>query len=397
MPEIIHIDPNGDLIIHLGHDPTPTPAAQTPTNGAEQLQVQSPKAMSLFGGPSSGAPPALAAQTPTNGAEQPQVQSPKARSLFGGPSSGAAPAPASTATPQADLSNILPHLATVSASNPTGTPKIESAFAGVSTAATPSAPTGSLFQSLRVETKTLFPTTANNKQPVQLLVSLKHVTLACGRAKAVFGGRFRESKAEEDGLLHWRLGSHFEPEAVKMVMNVIHGYTKSLPDHVSLGRLTAIAAVVDDLACHDSVWFVAKSWICKLPAKPPATPIHDLPSWILVSFVFHEPELFTSATRLTIMHSSDPISAGELPIYPSIIAEMEKSKQSHLKKLIASLENLKGDAIGLLDSRDGLRRNSSLQTTVTTPSRTQRGFDNDGYSATPIAMCLYAGERAKQP
>ncbi|KJZ70508.1 hypothetical protein HIM_10094 [Hirsutella minnesotensis 3608] len=153
---------------------------------------------------------------------------------------------------------------------------------------------------------------------VQLRVSMKHILLACRRAKTVFGGAFQESKPEADGSHHWRLGPYFDSKAFITVMSIIHGHTREIPDQVSLSMLAAISAVTDDLQCHDAVWFIAKLWLRKLHGTLSVT-TPDLPKWILVSFVFHERDMFRSVTRVAILHSSGAITTGDLPIFPKIV------------------------------------------------------------------------------
>lgn len=192
---------------------------------------------------------------------------------------------------------------------------------------------------------------------VQLRVSMKHVLLASRRARAMFSGDYKESKPGTDGLRHWRLRPFFDPEAFTTVMEIVHGHTREIPDQVSLCMLTAIATVVDDLQCRDAVWFFAKIWIRKLQATVPEQICDDLPRWILVAFVFSEPEIFLSVTRVAILHSRDALSTGGLPIYPRIIGMscpqiywfamliacadvMEAQRQESLDKLMAHLHTV---------------------------------------------------------
>ncbi|KAH6961657.1 hypothetical protein BKA56DRAFT_623634 [Ilyonectria sp. MPI-CAGE-AT-0026] len=58
--------------------------------------------------------------------------------------------------------------------------------------------------------------------------------------------------------------SVFDPEAFETVMKVIHPKTREVPESVTLNMMAHIAAIVDDLQCHDAVWFVTKAWINQL-------------------------------------------------------------------------------------------------------------------------------------
>lgn len=160
---------------------------------------------------------------------------------------------------------------------------------------------------------------ASGDHALQMRVSLKHVKLACHRARAVFGGKFSESQPEEDGLLHWRLRVGFDRESFVRVMNIVHGYTKDVPVEISVGMLAAVAAVVDDLQCHDAIWFIAKAWIRKLKKKLSEESTDNLSERILIALVFSEPDVFLISTRMAILHGTEAISSEDLPIYSKII------------------------------------------------------------------------------
>ncbi|KAL2683173.1 hypothetical protein Neosp_007640 [[Neocosmospora] mangrovei] len=92
-------------------------------------------------------------------------------------------------------------------------------------------------------------------------VSMKHLVLASPRAKKMFGGNYAEAQPDADGLRRWTFEPIFDPGAFEIVLNAIHGYTHKLPRNVTLLRLAKISAIVDDLDCPQSLWFVAKIWI----------------------------------------------------------------------------------------------------------------------------------------
>lgn len=73
---------------------------------------------------------------------------------------------------------------------------------------------------------------------------------------------------ETDGLHHWKFEAMFDPEAFEIVMKIIHGKTRDIPRTVKLELLAGISAVVDDLECHDALWFFAKGWLLNLPIRP---------------------------------------------------------------------------------------------------------------------------------
>lgn len=161
---------------------------------------------------------------------------------------------------------------------------------------------------------------ANEQMAVEtrFKVSMKHLIMV-SRAKAIFEGNYKESRpSEEDGLYRWKFEPIFDSGAFEIVMRAIHGQTMQLPKAVSLSEIAEIAAVVDDLNCHQALWFFAKAWIQDLKVSLPRKMCEDVPRWILVSSVFDEPEVFNSVTKLAILEGKGPFTS-ELPIWPSII------------------------------------------------------------------------------
>lgn len=156
---------------------------------------------------------------------------------------------------------------------------------------------------------------------IKFKVSMKHLTVASSRAKAMFSGNFIESRPHSDGFRHWKFEPIFDSYAFEIVLHAIHGNTQKLPQSVSLEQLANIAAIVDDLTCQRAMLFFAKAWIDRLGLKmsPPQAVCDDFYRLILVSFVFGEAATFESATRTAIQYATAPLSTSQFPVHPSII------------------------------------------------------------------------------
>jgi hypothetical protein len=160
---------------------------------------------------------------------------------------------------------------------------------------------------------------------------MKHLSLASPRAKAMFQGPFKESIPKADGLRHWNFEPIFDPEAFKIVINIIHAQFHNIPDEVSLEMLSNVAAVVDDLNCQNSVNFLAKSWFDKLD-KAGGIPRYftNMIRVIFAASVFGLEKRFKEATYYAILLSSDIISCG-LPIAPKILGMQSPKIVIYLK------------------------------------------------------------------
>lgn len=145
--------------------------------------------------------------------------------------------------------------------------------------------------------------------------------LASPRAGKVLEGSFKEATPGEDGLFRWELEPIFDPMAFEIVMKIIHGQTRYVPTMIDLALLSQISAIVDDLECHHALWFFAKGWLGQIKDPIPSKICEDLMRWMLVSFVFEEPELFKKATTTAIRYSTDVIPTFNLPIRPKVLGK----------------------------------------------------------------------------
>lgn len=193
--------------------------------------------------------------------------------------------------------------------------------------------------------------TSDSPSKIHLRVSKSHLSLASRRARAMFEGGFKESVPDEtDGLYHWDFEQIFDPAAFEMVVKIIHGKTRDLPETVSTEMLAGISAVVDDLECHDATWFIGRQWLRHLESPAPFLVGEAIARWILISSVFQNLEMFQRSPKAAIQCGSASLLTYDLPIYPDIVDQVDSRRQSILKKLIDGLfklrDKLLNDKIG---------------------------------------------------
>ncbi|KAF5585263.1 het-d [Fusarium subglutinans] len=163
--------------------------------------------------------------------------------------------------------------------------------------------------------------------------------VASRRARAMFQSDYRETrKTEVDGLYHWEIGPLFDPEAFRIVMQVIHVQAQDLPDEVTLQMIVSIAEIVDDLQCHDALSFFVKVWINRLSESVPSHMCDELVQWIFVASVFGLDEKFKQATRVAIMCSTGPIDLLGLPMRPDIVGMFTTISPFRNQSLSSALE-----------------------------------------------------------
>ncbi|KAF4451679.1 hypothetical protein F53441_5358 [Fusarium austroafricanum] len=190
------------------------------------------------------------------------------------------------------------------------------------------------------------------------LCSKKHLTFASRRAAKVFSSNFKESSKQQDGLYHWNFGSAFDAEAFQIVLNVIHGKSRAVPQTLGPDVLAEIASIVDDLECSDAILIFGYRWLMSfgLFYTLPKTMDKTLAQLILISFVLEGSKLFCNSTEAAIRHSSDVVPSFDLPIRADIIRRIEDSRTSILQDLVDRLDKLQDDLLeGKLGCSHGCR------------------------------------------
>jgi hypothetical protein len=163
------------------------------------------------------------------------------------------------------------------------------------------------------------PVSYTSPSSFHLKVSSKHLILASHRFKKMLTGNWVEANlVYEDGCRHVTLEG-FDPTALKLLLDIIHGKTRKVPRSLDLEMLAKVSVIVDDLECHEEVEVFSEIWLKHLPKSPPTEYNRDLVLWILISFVFRQSSEFESATRTAILRSAGPIQTLGLPLRSIIV------------------------------------------------------------------------------
>ncbi|KEZ43248.1 hypothetical protein SAPIO_CDS4942 [Scedosporium apiospermum] len=188
--------------------------------------------------------------------------------------------------------------------------------------------------------------TAHDKRTLRL--SSKHLMLACPRLKAMFTGQWEEvTKIHSDGLQHWDLGDNLDPDAFVIVMNIIHGRNRSVPQKVDLEMLAKICVIIDDLECHEATELFSRVWLMAFGGKTPSTYCRDLILRIFVASVLREPDIFLITTRTAMLSSAQEIRSLGLPIRLDIVERMEGGRKRMLRDTIRSLHGVADTLCGV--------------------------------------------------
>ncbi|KAL2022072.1 hypothetical protein VTK56DRAFT_6116 [Thermocarpiscus australiensis] len=187
----------------------------------------------------------------------------------------------------------------------------------------------------------------SSRPGLRIKVSSKHLALASRvfRNKLQLGST--TAARQSDGRVHLQLIEGFDPKAVSIVMNVLHGRGSKVPKSVDLETLAQIALFVDRFQLLDAVDVYAERWISRLEGLLPDRYNRDLVLWIYISHVFRQADIFRAATKVAAAHSPGPIQPLGLPFRDKIIKHIDAQRQSLVDQALTTLhQSLDGLAAG---------------------------------------------------
>jgi hypothetical protein len=180
-------------------------------------------------------------------------------------------------------------------------------------------PTPPLSESPTSQDKTPISLHEITQEGMHIRVSSSHIILASPYFKRMFKGNWKETHVRQSGRCVPIYMEDWDPEALLILMNIIHGHTRKVPRVVSLEMLAKIAVLVDYYKCYEVVELFSEVWIDQLKGDLPTVYSRDVILWILVAWVFTQPEQFQAATRIAQRQSSGPIPTLGLPIPGNIV------------------------------------------------------------------------------
>ncbi|CAI7590852.1 unnamed protein product [Penicillium bialowiezense] len=115
-----------------------------------------------------------------------------------------------------------------------------------------------------------------------LLVSSAHLNLASLFFRTLFSTRWSGALAPTAGSPREVALHEVNPNTLAVIMNVIHGQTRKIPQGITLGELVEFATMADFFQCAEAVELAAKLWMRALKLHIPSYWTADIPKWIMV-------------------------------------------------------------------------------------------------------------------
>ena len=134
---------------------------------------------------------------------------------------------------------------------------------------------------------------------VDMLVSSKYLMLASPVFKAMLQpGRYLEgTKLQSGGATVVDLPED-DPEALKILLSIVHAQTQDLPTEVSLETMTGLSVLVDKYQMYQVGQLCVRLWMPELKKSVPTKLDNTLMSWLSISWVFKLPDVFEQITRI---------------------------------------------------------------------------------------------------
>jgi hypothetical protein len=174
-------------------------------------------------------------------------------------------------------------------------------------------------------------------EQAQFLVSSRHLSLASPVFDTMLSGGWKESTILDEQpreaaslknrdtsnselqVRHEISATEWNTEALLILMNIIHGHHRRVPDNVQLDTLTHFAILVDYYKCHEITEIFARRWIDKNLTSVPVSYGTSTVCWIFVSWVYPNAAIFEKMTEQAIKDSQGPMDAMCLPLPPIVL------------------------------------------------------------------------------
>ncbi|KAK8103650.1 uncharacterized protein PG998_010683 [Apiospora kogelbergensis] len=173
-------------------------------------------------------------------------------------------------------------------------------------------------------------------------LSSKHLTTA---------SKYFKNSLKDCKMVNGILTTHatgWDPDALLILMNIIHGRHRTVPRRIELERLAKIAVLVDYYGCHEVVDIFMSVWNACFKGKFPVEYNQKLVLWMAISWISSRANIFKMMTRNAIKCSKNTIQTMNLPIPEHIIVIINLRREDLLKRINTHLHDL---TIYLTDSR----------------------------------------------
>lgn len=148
---------------------------------------------------------------------------------------------------------------------------------------------------------------------MRIRVSSKHLTLASGYFRARLEHNWSEGKIlTSKGYIELPV-SGCDPEALLVLMKIIHCRTREVPEDIDVEMLYQLAKLVDYYDCLEATDFYATQWIRSNKYTLGPNDSDRLAKWVWICWAFCKKNGFQQAVRIIQRHSKGRVQNLEIP------------------------------------------------------------------------------------
>ncbi|KAF4966748.1 hypothetical protein FSARC_5613 [Fusarium sarcochroum] len=166
----------------------------------------------------------------------------------------------------------------------------------------------------------LSPQAKPEPKHIRFKLSSQHLRLSSAFFRKLICGDWKE-KESEPGFKWTITATDWDPDALLILMNILHLQTRAVPRTLAFEMLAKVAVLVDYYDCCQAVEPWAEVWISNLTLEVPDYYSRVLLLRLTVAWVFSEHEKFRILTEVIIRRSRGPIHTMGLPIPQTIVGE----------------------------------------------------------------------------
>lgn len=166
--------------------------------------------------------------------------------------------------------------------------------------------------------------TENSK--FRLRVSSKHLTFASTYFTNMFTGPWKESQKDHASTFTV-LAEDWDQDALEILMNVIHGRNRSIPQELSLELLAKVSLLTDYYQCHEAVEIVHRQWVAGLKEPVSWNYGRDLILRLFVCWVFGEKKVFNRLIEVALDEAFGPFHTLGLPFPEDLLSMSQHDPQ----------------------------------------------------------------------
>ncbi|RGP64389.1 hypothetical protein FLONG3_9576 [Fusarium longipes] len=181
---------------------------------------------------------------------------------------------------------------------------------------------------------------------VRMRVSSRHLILASSVFRAMLNGPWSEASSSSQPLRQITT-TGWDPLALAIVLDIIHGRHREIPEDLTIGLVARIATIVDYYDCHEVIYVYRGPWLINNRRLPrPRELCETSLLHLYICGVFSHKEAYYQMLELLLKHSEGlpSINTFELPI-GSIVDKFEKKRRSIISDLLELLQDLQDELL----------------------------------------------------